>query len=65
VKLLKFRSLLEGKGRGEFGYRLLISFDTDENRRRWVATEVHQKAWHEIEKTLKPGHALVVLYDAI
>ena len=65
VKLLKFRSLLDGKAAGEFGYRLVISFDTEENRQRWVKSPPHQKVWPEIEKTLKAGQMSVVLYDTI
>ncbi len=29
----------------EFNYQILISFDTEENRRQWVASDQHQIAW--------------------
>ena len=49
VKLLKFRALMDGKAPGDFGYRLVISFDTEANRQRWVKSAQHQKVWPVIE----------------
>ena len=33
-------------------YRLIISFQTEEQRVKWVASDAHQKAWATVENTL-------------
>ncbi len=58
VKLLKMR-----KAEGNMHYRLLISFQTEEQRQKWVASADHQKAWPEIEKNLTGKKFSAVLYD--
>lgn len=49
VKLLKMRSALMGAAPTSLGYRLLISFETEEQRLKWVATDTHQKVWPQME----------------
>src|SRR5258708_48894 len=49
VKLLKMRSALAGAAPTSLGYRLLISFETEEQRLKWVATDIHQKVWPQME----------------
>ena len=36
-------------------YRLVISFETEDHRLAWVATDDHQKVWPQMEANLK-GH---------
>ena len=31
------------------GYRLVIEFAEEEHRRRWVASDLHQEVWPEME----------------
>lgn len=62
VKLLKMRSTLAGD-KPKVGWRLLISFKTEEQRLTWVATDAHQQVWPSIEKTLVGKKYSVVLYD--
>ncbi len=64
VKLLKLRTVPMGKA-PEAKFRLLISFEKEEQRLTWVATDIHQKVWPTIEKTLKTNSLAVVLYDAV
>ncbi len=63
VKLMKLRKALMGNAPGSFNYRLLISFQTEELRLKWVASDDHQKAWPTIEKNLKGAKLGVLLYD--
>lgn len=65
VKLLKLRTEIAGKAPAEMNYRLLISFQTEELRQKWVATETHQQVWPAIEKTLRGVKYLVLLYDQV
>ncbi|MBM3737407.1 MAG: hypothetical protein FJW39_16630 [Acidobacteria bacterium] len=63
VRLLKFRKAMLGNGPGSWNYRLLISFKTEEQRMKWVASDDHQKAWPTIEKCLKGAKVAAWLYD--
>ena len=65
VRLLKLRETLAGKGASNSRFRLLISFSSEEERRQWVATDEHQRAWPSIEKTLVDDKYVVLLYDVL
>jgi len=61
VQLLKFRVARAGNTPPAGAWRLIISFQTEENRQAWVATDEHQRVWPQMEKHLKMVNALV--YD--
>jgi heme-degrading monooxygenase HmoA len=63
VKLLKFNKAFEGKEIAP--YRLLISFETDEQRLQWVANPEHQRIWPKIGKTLRYEPNTVILYQTV
>ena len=63
VKLMKFRKAMAGAPPAKTTYRLLISFETEEQRLKWVATDDHQKAWPTIEKNLTGAKYVALLYD--
>lgn len=65
VKLLKLRTEAAGKAPAGCRYRLLISFETEEQRQKWVATDTHQKAWPTIEQALKGQKYIALVYDQI
>ena len=65
VRLMKLRQALAGPAPGNFKYRLLISFKTEEQRQTWVATDEHQRVWPTIEKTLTGTKYGVLLYDVV
>jgi heme-degrading monooxygenase HmoA len=65
VKLLKLRSALAGPAPANAPYRLIISFQTEEQRKTWVETADHQRVWPAIEKTLKGSKYGAVLYDVV
>src|SRR5512133_975839 len=52
VKLLKLRSTLMGKAPDRVNYRFVLTYQSEELRQKWVASDVHQKVWPTIEKTL-------------
>lgn len=65
VKLLRFQAAKAGEGPKNSSYRLIISFQTEEQRVKWVATADHQKAWPSIEGQLKGAKFSAWLYDVI
>ena len=65
VRMLRLRQTLTGKGPGDLKYRLVISFDSEENRRRWVATDEHQRVWPAISNTLRGSKFSATLYDEL
>jgi len=65
VKLLRLREALAGPAPKNAPYRLIISFETEELRKKWVATDDHQRVWPTIEKTLRGQKYGAVLYDAV
>ena len=65
VKLLKLRNEMAGKAPKGSLYRLIISFQTEEHRQKWVATDLHQKVWPTIEGTLKGSKYTALLYDPV
>lgn len=65
VELLKFREARSGSEPGDFTHRLLIRFETEEQRRQWVASEDHQQAWPAIKAVLTGAQYQVNLYDVV
>jgi heme-degrading monooxygenase HmoA len=65
VRLLKLRAEKQGKAPAGCSYRLIISFQTEEQRLTWVATAAHQKAWPTVERTLKGVKYIALLYDPV
>lgn len=61
TKLLKLNSVKKAPGPVGANYRLLVCFQTEEQRIAWVASEDHKKAWPLIEACVT-GFA-ATLYD--
>ena len=65
VKLMKLRAEMAGKVPVNCTYRLMLSFQTEDQRKTWVATPLHQKVWPTIENTLKGAKYTAFLYDVV
>ena len=65
VKILKLRSTLKGKAPAGILYRFALTFQSEELRQKWIATDVHQKVWPTIENTLTTKDYTVFLFDSI
>ena len=63
VKIMKLRSAIQGAAPAGVNYRFMISFQNEEQRQKWVATEAHQKVWPLIENTLKTKNYTFLLFD--
>ena len=58
VNLLKLRA-------AAVTYRLVISFETEEQRVTWVATADHERVWPQMEKNLKGVKFTAALWDKL
>ena len=65
VRLLKLRQAVMGAPPANAPYRLVISFQSEEQRQTWVASEDHKRAWPSIENTLRGAKLVAVLYDTV
>jgi antibiotic biosynthesis monooxygenase (ABM) superfamily enzyme len=65
VKLMKLESAVAGKAPPNVAYRLLLSFQTEDQRKAWVATPAHQKVWPTIQQTLRGPNVNAVLFQVI
>ena len=63
VKMLKLRSALQGAAPEGSNYRFVLTFETEELRKQWVASATHKKVWPTVENTLKTKNYTVLLYD--
>ncbi len=63
VKMLKLRSTPMGKAPAGVNYRFALTFQSEELRQKWVASDIHQKVWPTIENTLSTKNYTVMLFD--
>jgi protoheme ferro-lyase len=65
VKMCKLRSALQGAAPSGVNYRFQLTYQSEELRQKWVASETHQKVWRTIENTLKSKQFVVLLFDSV
>jgi hypothetical protein len=65
VKMCKLRSALQGPPPSGVNYRFQLTYQSEEARQKWVASEIHKKAWPTIENTLKSKDYGVLLFDSV
>jgi hypothetical protein len=63
LKLLKLRSALQGGAPEGVNYRFPLTYQSEEMRQKWVASDVHKKVWPTLENTLKSKDYRVLLFD--
>ena len=63
VQMLKLRSTPMGSAPAGMNYRFVLTYQSEELRQKWVASDVHQKVWPTIENTLSSKNYTVHLYD--
>ncbi len=63
VKMLKLRSALMGSAPAGVNYRFALTYESEDARQKWVSSDIHQKVWPEIEKTLTSKNYTVLLFD--
>ena len=65
VKMCRLRSALQGTPPSGVNYRFQLTYQSEELRQKWVASETHQKVWPTLENTLKSKNYLVLLFDSV
>lgn len=63
VKMLKLRSTLMEKAPAGVNYRFALTYQSEELRQKWIASDVHQKVWPTIENQLSTKNYTVMLFD--
>ncbi len=66
LKIVKIRKVLQGAQLPHgINYRFQLTYQSEELRQRWVASDVHAKYWPMIEETLADKNYLVILTDVV
>jgi hypothetical protein len=65
VKLLKLNQAMQGTAPAGMNYRFQLTYESEELRQKWVASDVHKKVWPMIENTLRSKDYLVLLFDSV
>src|ERR1043166_8446134 len=45
VKMLKLRSAVRGTAPSDGKYRFVLTYQSEEMRQKWVASDIHKKVW--------------------
>ena len=67
LKMLKRRKVIHGgpPPAASINYRFQLTYQSEEKRQVWIASEVHGKVWPLIENTLTDKGYLVLLTDSM
>lgn len=66
VKMLKRRTILQGKTPAQHNYRFELEFESEELRQKWIASAGHERVWPPVERTMTTLEDYpVVLYDEV
>jgi hypothetical protein len=65
VKICKLRSALQGSAPAGVNYRFQLTYQSEELRQKWVASDIHKKVWPLIENTLTSKNYTVLLFDSL
>ena len=65
VKMCKLRSALQGTAPSGVNYRFQLTYQSEDLRQKWVASETHRRVWPTIENTLTSKNYVVLLFDSV
>jgi hypothetical protein len=65
LRLLKLRAVLAGQAPAGANYRFSITYETEELRQKWVASDVHQVVWPTLQSYLTSSDFDFLLFDVI
>src|SRR5262245_22234340 len=63
VRLLKLTAVPVGTAPAGLVYRFAITYENEELRQKWVASDIHQEVWGAMEKMLASPNYTVLLFD--
>jgi hypothetical protein len=64
VRMLKLAAVPVGTAPSGINYRFAITYESEELRQKWVASEIHQEVWGAMEKMASPDYS-VLQFDVI
>ena len=65
VKLLKLEAALAGSAPAGINYRFSITFTTEAHRRKWKASEAHERVWGTLETFLTKHDYDFLLFEVL
>lgn len=65
LKMCKLRSAVQGTAPAGINYRFQLTYQSEEARQKWVASETHQRVWPTVENTLTSKNYTVLLFDSV
>jgi hypothetical protein len=65
VRIVKLRAAFQGKAPVGLNYRFILTYQSEELRQNWIASDIHQRVWGMIEKTLSNKDYAVLLFDVV
>ena len=65
VRMLKVRAVPVGTAPPGINYRFAITYESEELRQKWVASEIHQEVWGAMEKMLSMPDYTVIQFEVI
>jgi antibiotic biosynthesis monooxygenase (ABM) superfamily enzyme len=65
MRMCKLRSAIQGAAPAGVNYRFEVTYQSEELRQKWVASDTHQRVWPTIENTLRSKDYTVLLFDSM
>jgi hypothetical protein len=65
VRMLKVDAVPVGTPPPGINYRFAITYEREDLRQKWVASEIHQEVWGGMEKMLSTPDYTVILFEVI
>lgn len=65
VRMLELRATPVGTPPSGMNYRFAISYESEELRQKWVASDIHQEVWGAMERMLSDPNYTVLLFEVI
>jgi heme-degrading monooxygenase HmoA len=65
LRLLRLRAVLAGQAADGANYRFSITFETEELRQKWVASDAHQVVWPALQAFLTSNDFDFLLFEVI
>lgn len=65
VKIVKLRKTFVGQAPEGLNYRFVLRYESEEQRQKWIASDIHQHVWGLVEKTLRNKNCDILLFDEV
>lgn len=65
VRMLKISAVPVGMPPPGINYRFAITYESEDLRQKWVASEIHQEVWGSMESMLSTPNYTVILFEVI